>query len=126
MQRFARIILVLLGIQFILGMLANFYVEIPKVKPWLVFHHWGYVLVHAINGVVLLALAIVFIGQAMRQKRLIGPAARGLGSIVVAFVAGEIFVANGNDIWSLVMALGFLGAFANYLIASGATAHSKP
>ena len=118
MQRFARIILVLLGLQFILGMLANFYVEIPKVQYWIVFHHWGYVLTHALNGVLLLALAIVFMGQALRQKRLVGPAAGGLASIFLAFVAGEIFVANGNDIWSLVMALGFLGAFASYLIAS--------
>lgn len=115
MKPLAKIILASLGLQFILGMLANFYVEIPKIKPWLVFHHWGYVLVHALNGVLLLVLGIIFLQQALTKKQEQRPAIGGLVCIIVAFIAGELFVARQSDIYSLIMALAFLGAFANYL-----------
>ncbi len=113
-RAFASLMLALLVVQFILGMLANLYSKIPQQKSYEVFHHFGFIVVHAYNGVLLLALAIIFLVQTVRKGGDRRPVIGGLANISIAFVCGEIFVVTQNDIWSLVMAIAFLGAFASY------------
>lgn len=104
-----------LGLQFLLGMLANFYSEIPKDKPYEVFHQFGYITLHAVNGTLLLVLSIVFLVKSIKAKTKLTTAWRGAASVVVAFVCGELFVFTQNDIYSLVMAAAFVSAFAAYV-----------
>ena len=111
----ARWLVGLLVVQFILGMASNLFVTIPKVKPYLVFHEFGPIAIHAANGVLIIILAVWLRILAGRQKRYIAPAAIGGVSAAIAFAAGVIFVNFGqNNIYSFIMAVGFITAFTEY------------
>lgn len=104
----------LLVLQFILGMLANLYATIPAQRPYEVFHELGFINLHAINGVLLLVLGSILVVKTRHEsvfKRAVG----GLGGLVVAFACGEVFVFTQQDMFSLLMALAFLGALFSYL-----------
>lgn len=106
--------MVLLVVQFILGMLANLYATIPTKKPYEVFHQLGFINLHAINGVLLLVLGSVLAVKLRRQPGF-RQAAGGLGGLVVAFACGELFVFTQQDLFSLLMALAFLGSLFSYM-----------
>jgi hypothetical protein len=112
--RLPRIILGLLVLQFILGMLANLYQEVPEGAPQEVYRQFGYISLHALNAAALVILAIVFLVKAVRQHRAVGPAIGGLSAIVVAYACGVVFVETGNDVLSFVMGLAFVGALIGY------------
>jgi len=118
MKKLSQWLVGLLVVQFVLGMFANAYSTIPADKPYEVFRQVGFIAPHAINGVLLLILAIVFVVKAYKQKQQLATAWGGLAGILIAFTAGELFVFTQNDAWSIVMALAFLGAFARYLVAT--------
>jgi heme/copper-type cytochrome/quinol oxidase subunit 3 len=103
----------LLIVQFVLGMLANLYATIPKHKPYDVFHQLGLINLHGINGTVLLILSVMLAVKS-RGTATARPARGGAACIVLAFAFGELFVFTQQDIFSLLMALVFLGAFAVY------------
>lgn len=113
-KRFANIMVGLLTLQFILGVLANLYSTIPTDKPYDVFHQFGYIIFHALNGFVLLVLAVVFMVQAQKRGQYVEQARGGLGSIVLAFTFGELFVFTQKDLFSFFMAISFLGALFAY------------
>jgi hypothetical protein len=113
-KKFAQIMVGLLSLQFVLGILANLYTTIPSSKPYEVFNKFNFIAFHAINGMLLLVLASVFLARAVKGKRLIREAAQGLSSIVLAFIFGELFVFTQKDIFSFLMALSFLGALFAY------------
>src|SRR6266496_2205443 len=113
-SKIAKAILWLLVLQFALGMLANMYVELPQDKPWEVFHQFGFVTLHAVNGVLLLVLGAIFMVQALKAHERQRGGVVGFLSMVVAVVCGELFVFSGNDVYSFGMALSFLGAFVTY------------
>ncbi len=112
-QKLIRIILGSLVLQFVLGMLANLYATIPADKPYEVFHQVGFINLHALNGTLLLVLSTVLTVKA-RRLPYFRPAAAGLFHIVLAFTFGELFVFTQNDIFSLLMALAFMGALIIY------------
>lgn len=112
-KRLVFTILGLLILQFILGMLANLYSSIPHHKPYEVFQQFGYILFHALNGTLLVALGVIFVIKNRRLKD-IKPAVGGLINLLLAFVFGEFFVFTLNDIFSLLMALAFIGALMSY------------
>lgn len=113
--RIARLIVGLLALQFILGMLANLFASIPSYQPWRVFHYVGPIALHTFNGLCLLILACIFLRNALKTYQSIRQAVGGLICIVVAFASGTIFVNAGqNNVFSFIMALGFLGALLAY------------
>ncbi len=124
-SRLSRAIVGLLVLQFILGMLSNLYAQIPDVRPWEVYDKFGLIPLHAVNGLILLVLAVAYI---VRRARTHGPLARpvaGLVNIVVAFICGVIFVDTQNDVFSLLMALAFLGALMAYVFDNDTTSKNR-
>jgi len=114
-KRLVRSILSLLVLQFVLGMLANLYATIPQERPYEVFHQFGYILFHALNGALLLVLGTILIVRSRRQTRaVLVPAITGLVSLVLAFSFGELFVFMQNDLFSLLMAFAFIGGLLSY------------
>ena len=124
-KRLVNTILGLLVLQFVLGMLANLYATIPQQKPYEVFHQFGYILFHALNGTLLVVLGVVLVSKSRKQASL-KPAIGGLASLLLAFTFGELFVFTQQDVFSLLMALAFIGAFMSYArIAFSAPANKK-
>ncbi|HEX5300444.1 MAG TPA: hypothetical protein VFW50_25950 [Streptosporangiaceae bacterium] len=108
----SAIALVMLVLQYGLGMILNFYVEVPAADA-----HAGIfteiataplaLTAHALLGVCLAGTAVLAVARAMalRDRTLAVLAAAGLAAIVGAFVAGEMFVKNGQDSTSFAMAM---------------------
>jgi len=117
-KRLPAIILGLLALQFLLGVLASLYQEIPKgAEKYSVYHQPGFILLHVIVAASLVVLAIIFLVKVVRKnlpKTILSSAIGGLGSIVVAYAGGVLFVETSNDLFSVLMALGFIGAFLPY------------
>src|SRR5690348_6276993 len=111
-RRMSAIVLVMLVLQYGLGMILNFYVEVPAADA-----HAGIfteiataplaLTAHALLGVCLAGTAVLAVARAMalRDRTLAVLAAAGLAAIVGAFVAGEMFVKNGEDSTSFAMAM---------------------
>jgi hypothetical protein len=112
LRRVSVVALIMLVVQYGLGMIVNFYVEVPAADG-----HGGIfteiataplpLTLHALLGVSLAGTAILAVSRAMRMRdRLLSVlAAAGLAAIVGAFVAGEMFVKNGQDSLSFAMAM---------------------
>jgi hypothetical protein len=115
--------LVMLVLQYGLGMILNFYVGIPAADA-----HAGIVTeittaplaltAHALLGVCLVGTAILAVAKAMamRDRFLAALAAAGLAAIVGAFIAGEMFVKNGQDSTSFAMAVLTGAALLSYIV----------
>jgi hypothetical protein len=111
-RRLSAIALVMLVLQYGLGMILNFYVGVPAADA-----HAGIfteiataplaLTAHALLGVCLAGTAVLGVARAMalRDRTLAVLAAAGLAAIVGAFVAGEMFVKNGEDSTSFAMAM---------------------
>lgn len=104
----------LLVLQFALGMLANLYASIPQSKPFEVFHQFGFILFHALNATLLVVLGIILAIKTRGQPEF-RRAIAGLIHLVLAYASGELFVFTRNDIFSLLMALAFIGSFMIYV-----------
>jgi cytochrome bd-type quinol oxidase subunit 2 len=104
--------LVMLVIQYGLGIILNLYVEVPASDA-----HAGILTeiatappvltVHAVLGVALIGTAILLVGTAaqVRDRLLAVLATAGLTTLGGAFGAGEIFVRSGQDTASMAMAI---------------------
>ncbi|HVS58525.1 MAG TPA: hypothetical protein VHD60_02170 [Candidatus Saccharimonadales bacterium] len=114
----------LLMLQFVLGMLANLYGTIPHDKPYDVFRQVGFISAHALNGSLLLILGIVLAVKS-RHTDAFRPAAAGVFHVALAFTFGELFVFTQQDIFSLLMALAFVGALVIYAKLVFADSDSK-
>lgn len=113
--RGARWLTGLLVLQFVLGMAANLFQKIPDDKPWMVFHELGPISLHTINALLILTLAVWLRVLAGRKRQFVVPVAVGGTAAAIAFVCGTIFVNLGqNDIFSYVMALGFIVALLEF------------
>lgn len=112
--KLVRVIVALLALQFLLGILANLYSEIPKDQPWEVFHQFGFILFHALNGTVLLVMGAVFLYQALKRQAYKREAISGLAALLLAYAFGEAFVFTQNDLMSFLMAGSFIGALLPY------------
>ena len=112
LRRVAAAALVMLVLQYGLGMIVNFYVAVPAADA-----HAGIfteiataplaLTLHALLGVSLVGTAMLLVARAMaiRDRLLAALAAAGLVAIAGAFVAGEMFVKNGQDGTSFAMAM---------------------
>jgi heme A synthase len=119
-----RIILVLLTVQFLLGMWTNLFVSFPDVlagtNPFAqIFTNGLYVLAaHLILGFALFGVAIAtfVLSFQAKIKVLVRSSVTGLAMITIAGVSGLIFVLSEfqSDPFSYLMAVFFLFAFGSY------------
>ena len=130
-------ILALLGLQFLLGMLANLFVTVPAVHPganaseyfsgvaqgviWALGNGVAALRLHVIVGLLLFLAAIWLLVLAIAERRRghIVVAAVGLVGIMAAGFNGASFMNYSHDFSSLLMSLGFLLATAAYVIGYG-------
>jgi len=104
--------LVMLVIQYGLGIILNLYVEVPASDA-----HGGLLTevatappvltVHAVLGIALIGTGILLVARAVavRDRLLAVMATAGLTTLGGAFGAGEIFVRSGQDTASMAMAI---------------------
>ena len=133
LRRVSAAALVMLVLQYGLGMILNFYVEVPAADA-----HAGIITeirtaplaltAHALLGVALVGTAILAVARALalRDRLLAVLAAAGLAAIVGAFVAGEMFVKNGEDSTSFAMAMLTGAALLSYLALLVTAGRTQP
>ncbi|MDP3941669.1 MAG: hypothetical protein Q8Q49_05165 [bacterium] len=122
LRRRVDVMVVLLILEFILGMVVNLFGEAPSESGKMQEPTWATLvfLSHGILGILLLIWAIflfVFVNKTENKKwRSLGM--QGMIGIVVSAMGGVAFVGlregSPADISSLVMALGFLYSFISY------------
>jgi hypothetical protein len=117
------ITLVLLVIQYVLGMISDLEVQFPGNLPG--GNAWGWVWSHSLIiqlhisiGTLLLVVALVALILSIVARNRVGiiAAAAGLAMIIFAWLSGAEFLASQQNDLSLWMALGFMGAFVAYLL----------
>ena len=128
------IILVLLAVQFLVGMLVNLFVQVPSVHPganapeyfsgvvqgvvWALIQGPLWLLIHAIVGLLLFLASLILIGFAIaaRRRAWIIVSVVGFVGIVAAGFNGASFMNYGHNFSSLLMSIGFLVAAVPYTI----------
>jgi hypothetical protein len=128
------IMLVLLAVQFLIGMVVNLYVQVPSVHPganapeyfsgvvqgvvWALLQAPLGLLVHAILGLLLFIASLILIGFAIaaRRRAWIIISVIGLIGIMAAGFNGASFMNYGHDFSSLLMSIGFLLALVSYTV----------
>lgn len=139
-RRLAFFILLLLGLQFLLGIVANLYVEIPETHPgsgaanyfagifpgigWAITQGTWSLQIHATLGLLLILLALLLIGLAYARRERVWMILSPSGAIgmIGAGFNGASFLNYGHDFSSLLMSVGFLLALISYLIGLYLTA----
>jgi hypothetical protein len=109
-----------LAIQFLLGMYINLFVAYPENQDarqyWEFTKHSPVVMLHLLFGTLLLVGAVAFVVRSYKNNvpsyRL--PSVLGLLSLLLAWATGDIFVTSQQDIFSYLMALGFLFGVLSY------------
>jgi len=106
---------------FILGMIANLYIEIPaESNAWSwVFTHSSVIASHAVLGTLLVVVSVASLVLAFLNHRVAWITASALGLIFTAAAAyfGASFLSAESELSSLLMAFGFLGALVSYALA---------
>ena len=116
--------LVLLVIQYVLGMIASLEVQLPAGDAWSwALQNSPIILLHIILGTLLLvgALVAVILSSVARHTAGIITASAGVVLLIVAWRSGADFLATQHNTASLWMALGFMGAFIAYLLGYALT-----
>ena len=120
LKRNAISLLIMLVVQYALGMYTNLFVQFPDVKDEETLWKFAWTQIplagHIILGFGLLAGSIVFLITVLKRKtqELKAAAITGVTCIFAAGASGALFVDKQNGLYSLLMALFFLGAFAAY------------
>ena len=109
---------VMLILQFILGMIYNLYGTAPTTEKPIGLFSSPVIALHVILGILLFIVAVVLLVRAIqaRHKLSIWMAAIGLLSILGAGFAGLGFSGSGANSASLGMALAFAVALACYIV----------
>jgi len=115
-------ILVLLVIEFVLGMVTAVFVQFPdsltngNAWAWSMSQSPA-VLVHVIVGTLLFlaALVVLVLGFLLHSRTTVLTGVLGFAAILVAYLSGSTFLADiSQDVYSFTMALGFIGAAVVY------------
>ncbi len=140
----SRITLGVLVIQFLVGMLTNLYVEIPKVHPgagaerfflgvvqgihWTLTQLPSPLFFHSALGLLLegLAIAILVLGILSRRTGWIVTSSIGWVMVTGACFNGAAFVNYKNEYNSMIMAAAFITAMISYGIGMGLGSRSTP
>lgn len=126
--------LLLLAIQFLVGMLVNLFVVVPAVHPgtaapdyfvgvaqgvvWALENAVVALRLHVIIGLLLFidALALIALAIASRRRAWVVSSLLGLLGIMAAGFNGASFMNYGHDFSSLFMSIGFLTAVIAYAL----------
>jgi len=126
-------ILILLIVQFALGIGLNLYVTLPAAGHpghGSFFSNGPLLALHATLGMLLMLSAIFVLVRAIRARNrtLIVTSAAGLAAILLAFFFGASFTDKLTDGYSLGMAISFAVALASYAIGlyAASTRHGGP
>ena len=112
--------IVVLVIQYALGMVSNLFVQFPQTDQANLLRAYARSQVptfaHIMIGILLLVSAIVFVIRAIRNhdRGWIASSVAGLVGIGIAIYGGVTYSTIQVDLYSLVMALGFIVAFVAY------------
>lgn len=135
-ETFSKLVLsevVLLVITFLLGMDINLYTNIPSniftASFWESSSSW-IIRFHMIVGTAILAIAIILVVSSLKFKDIKQgikvPSIVGLISIITAYLSGLTFLFLGaNNIFSYLMAIGFIFAIVSYMVIVGALRYGK-
>jgi hypothetical protein len=116
LRRHAFILLGILAVQYLLGMLANFYVSFPEGKgagqEWDFAKNQILVTSHIIIGLLLLVGIVALMVRAIRANDRVWKISSGLafGSVALAAVSGSDFITSQKDLSSLAMSIFFVTA----------------
>ena len=111
--------LVLLVLQYVLGVMANLEVQLPSGNDWgWVFGHSLIIQLHIYLGTLLIVVALLALILSIVARHPVGivTAVAGLALLVFAWLSGDQFLVTQHNDLSLLMALGFIGAFVAYLL----------
>jgi hypothetical protein len=126
--------LILLAVQFLLGMLVNLFVQIPASHPgtsadnyfvgvvqgviWALGNATLYLLLHVIIGLLLFlgSIVLLILSIVVRRHAWILVSVFGLLGIMAAGFNGASFMNYGHDFSSLLMSIGFLLTAIPYTI----------
>ena len=121
LRRASLAILIVLIVQFALGIGVNLYVTLPAAghpghSSW--FGNGALLALHAALGMFLVLAAIAVLARAItaRNVTLIATSAAGLAAIGLAFFFGASFTEKLTNGYSLGMAISFAAALACYAI----------
>lgn len=127
------VVLMMLVVQFILGMAVNLFVTIPKNHPgaeppeyfggvaesvtWALLHGPLLLILHTGLGLLLVLFSVQLLSQAIRShtRRLLLPAAIGTLCVIAAGFNGGSFLNYDEDFSSMVMAAFFAIAVVSYV-----------
>ncbi len=130
----AAITLLLLAVQFLIGMLVNLFVTVPTIHPganapeyfsgvvqgvlWVLGHGDLWLLLHAITGLLLFLASLILMVLAImaRRRAWIITSILGFLGVVAAGFNGASFLNYGHNLSSLLMSIGFLVAVIPYAI----------
>ena len=128
------ITLLLLAVQFLIGMVVNLYVQVPSVHPgaqapeyftgvvqgigWVLVHGTLALWIHTVVGLLLVFASFILLGLAIasRQRIWIIASVLGLMGILGAGFNGASFLNYGHDFSSLIMSACFLLAVISYIV----------
>jgi len=116
----AIFMIVVLVIQYVLGMVANLFVKFPDTnKPdqlWASARFQFPTMAHIVVGTLLLVGAVVFVIRATRNhhRGWIASSVAGLIAILAALFGGVTFTTTQVDGYSLLMAIAAIAAFVAY------------
>ncbi len=121
---------ILLVVQFLLGMDTNLYVNVPTTLTstfWTDPSTW-IIRFHMIVGTLILLIGIYLVVKmsAVKNRMVVGATLSGLFWVIVAYASGLAFLFGGaNNIFSFTMAIGFLFALLSYAFVSSSMALAK-
>jgi len=116
----AIFMIVVLVIQYVLGMVANLFVKFPDTNQpdqlWAAARSQFPTMAHIVVGTLLLVGAVVFVIRATRNhhRSWIASSVAGLIAILAALFGGVTFTTTQVDGYSLLMAIAAIAAFVAY------------
>jgi hypothetical protein len=122
--------LALLVVVFLLGMTVNLYIAFPanlKIDAMQFAAHTPSIQWHMIVASLILLVGLATLALSLLERHIgaIVATLAGLALAVVAYSGGMLFLSNGyQESASMMMAVGFIGAFVSYALGVIAT-HSR-
>ena len=134
LRTITAITLILLVVQFLLGMEVNLFIQVPGVHPgaqapeyfsgvvqgvaWALVHSQLGLLLHVVMGLLLGIASFIQLGLAIasRRRAWIVTSILGWVGVVGAGFNGASFLNYGHDFSSLLMSIGFILALVSYAI----------
>lgn len=119
-KKSSGIMIVLLAIQYLLGIVNNLFVKFPDTTNEEILWRFAWnqisVALHIILGLGLLVGSVAILIKTLKSKakNQLVPAWMGFLSILVAFIAGALFVDFQKDVYSFIMAVFFITAILTY------------